>query len=84
VSVGYLSCVRALHFDTEAVNLSETGAEKSQSYRVSKAPFLLMLLIVVCLAMLAVFANVQRFRRRDLEGAVVRLASLPTPQATEH
>jgi hypothetical protein len=43
-----------------------------------------MLVIVVCLAMLAVFANVQRFRRGDLEGAVVRLASLPTPQATEH
>jgi hypothetical protein len=43
-----------------------------------------MLIIVVCLAMLAVFANVERFRHGDAEVVVVRPASLPTPQATGH
>jgi hypothetical protein len=41
-----------------------------------------MLIIVVCLAMLVVFANVQRFRR-GIEVVIVRPAGLPTPQATE-
>jgi hypothetical protein len=64
--------------------LPETAAEKSQSARVSKTPFLLMLIIVVGLAMLAIFANVQRFRRGDVETVVVRSATSPTPSAQEH
>jgi hypothetical protein len=61
--------------------MPKKAAEKSQSSRVSKTPFLLMLIIVVSLAMLAVFANVQRFRRGDVEAVVVRLATSPTPSA---
>ena len=41
-----------------------------------------MLIIVVGLAMLTTFANVQRFRR-GVEVVVVRPASLTTPQATQ-
>ena len=40
-----------------------------------------MLIIVVGLAMLAVFANIQRFRRGDVETVVVRSATSPTPTA---
>jgi flagellar basal body-associated protein FliL len=63
------------------VNLEEKEAEKSQSSRISKAVFLLMLIIVVGLAMLGVFANLQRFRRGDAEAVVVRPATSLTQSA---
>ena len=44
---------------------------------------MLMLIIIVCLAMLAVFANLQRFRRGDVESVVVRPTASLTPQAQE-
>jgi hypothetical protein len=39
-----------------------------------------MLVIIGTMTLLAIFANVQRFRRDDLEKIEVRLASSPTPQ----
>ena len=39
-----------------------------------------MAVIVICLAMLAVFANVQRSRRNAVEVVTVRLTASPTPQ----
>jgi hypothetical protein len=63
------------------VNLSETGAEKSQSPRASKTLFLLMLIIVVGLAMLCVFANLERFRRGAAEKVVVIPATSAAPSA---
>jgi len=39
-----------------------------------------MLAIIGSMALLAVFANVQRFRHDDLVKVEVRLASSPTPQ----
>jgi hypothetical protein len=65
------------------VNLPETEAEKSQASRVSKTVFLLMLIIVASLAMLCVFANLQRFRYGDAEGVVVRPATSLTPSAQQ-
>jgi hypothetical protein len=64
------------------VNLPETTSEESQQQRFPKIAVLLMLIIVVGLAMLTTFANVQRFRR-GVEVVVVRPASLTTPQAAE-
>jgi hypothetical protein len=39
-----------------------------------------MAVIVICLAMLAVFANVQRSRRAAVEVIAVKLTASPTPQ----
>jgi hypothetical protein len=64
------------------VNLPETTTEESQQQRLPKIAVLLMLIIVVGLAMLTTFANVQRFRR-GVEVVVVRPASLTTPQAMQ-
>jgi hypothetical protein len=64
------------------VNLPETTSEESQQQRLPKIAALLMLIIVVGLAMLTTFANVQRFRR-GVEVVVVRLTSLTTPQAMQ-
>ena len=64
------------------MNLPETATEEFQQRRAPNIAVFLMLIIVVCLAMLAVFASVQRFRR-GVEVVSVTPASLPTPQATE-
>jgi hypothetical protein len=39
-----------------------------------------MVVIVICLAMLAVFANVQRFRRDAVEAIAVKSTASPKPQ----
>jgi uncharacterized membrane protein YqjE len=62
------------------VSLAEEKANKSQSPRPSKTAVLLMALIVICLAMLAVFANVQRSRRDAVEVVAVKLTISATPQ----
>ena len=62
------------------MNLPEEGTEKSQPPRASKTAVLLMATIVICLAILAVFANLQRFRRDTVEVVKVRSTTSPTPQ----
>jgi hypothetical protein len=62
------------------VNLPDERGEKSQPARASKTAVLLMGVIVIGLAMLAVFANVQRFRRDAVEVVTVRSTTSPTPQ----
>jgi hypothetical protein len=42
---------------------------------------MLMLMITVGLAMLAIFANLHRFRRSDVESVEIRAAASPTPKA---
>jgi len=44
---------------------------------------MLMLTITVCLAILAVFANLQRLRHGDVESVVIRLAASPTPKTQQ-
>lgn len=66
----------------QGVNLPEATTHESQQQRCPKIAVLLMLIIVVGLAMLTTFANVQRFRR-VVEVVVVRPSSLTTPQATQ-
>ena len=74
------ACVRDVHLDTGWVNLPDERTEKSQPPRASKTAVLLMAVIVICLAMLAVFANVQRSRRDAVEVVAVRSTTSPTPQ----
>ena len=62
------------------VDLPDERTEKSQPPRASKTAVLLMVVIVICLAIVAVFANVQRLRRDAVEAVTVRLTTSPTPQ----
>jgi hypothetical protein len=62
------------------VNLPDERTEKSQSPRASKTAVLLMAVIVFCLAILAVFANVQRSRRDVVETVAIKSTTSPTPQ----
>lgn len=62
------------------MNLPDENTEKSPTPRAPKMAVLLMAVIVICLAMLAVFANVQRSRRDAIEVIAAKLTASPTPQ----
>jgi hypothetical protein len=62
------------------VNLPGESIEKSPTPRAPKTAVFLMAVIVICLAMLAVFANVQRSRRDAVEAVAVRSTTSPTPR----
>jgi hypothetical protein len=62
------------------VNLADERTEKSPTPRVPKTAILLMAVSVIGMAMLAVFANVQRFRRDAVEVVAVKSTTSPTPQ----
>jgi hypothetical protein len=61
------------------VNLPDEGTKNFQPPRASKITVLLMAVIMICLALLAIFANVQRSRRDAVEVVVVKSTTSPTP-----
>ena len=62
------------------MNLADERTEKSPTLRAPKTAVLLMAVSVICMAMLAVFANVQRFRRDAAEVVAVKSTTSPKPQ----
>jgi hypothetical protein len=62
------------------VNQPQQPAEKLQSPHVPRSVVVLMIIILASLALVAVFANIQRFRRGQIETVVVAPASSTTPQ----
>jgi hypothetical protein len=62
------------------VNPPQQPAEKLQSPQVPRSVVVLMIIILASLALVAVFANIQRFRRSHIETVVVVPASSTTPQ----
>jgi hypothetical protein len=62
------------------VNPPQQPAEKLQSPQVPRSVVVLMIIILASLALVAVFANIQRFRRGQIETVVVVPASSATPQ----
>jgi uncharacterized membrane protein len=61
------------------MNSPQKSAEKLRSAQVPRTAVVLMIIIVVSLALVAVFANIQHFRRRQTETTVVTPASSTTP-----
>jgi hypothetical protein len=62
------------------VNPPQQPAEKLQSPQVPRSVVVMMIIILASLALVAVFANIQRFRRGQIETVVVVPASSITPQ----
>ena len=62
------------------MNLADESTGKSPTTRTPKTAVLLMAVSVISMAMLAVFANVQRFRRDAVEVVAVKSTTSPTPQ----
>jgi hypothetical protein len=63
------------------VNSREPPLEKSRPAQLSKSAVVVMLVIIAGLALLAAFANVQRFRHGQVETVVVRPAATRAPHA---
>jgi uncharacterized protein involved in exopolysaccharide biosynthesis len=61
------------------MNSPQKSAEKFRSAQVPRTAVVLMIVIVVSLMLVAVFANIQHFRRRQIETTVVTPASSTTP-----
>jgi hypothetical protein len=62
------------------VNSPPQPAEKLRSSQVPRIAIVLMIVIVVSLALVAIFANIQRLRRGQIETIVVVPAGSATPQ----
>jgi len=75
-----LPCAREIDIDTSHVNQPQQPVEKLQSPHVPRSVVVLMIIILASLALVAVFANIQRFRRSQIETVVVVPASSTTPQ----
>jgi hypothetical protein len=59
--------VRKIDIDIPSVSPSHPAGAQPQSYRVRKSCVVLMLVIVGSMALLAVYANIQRSRRDQVE-----------------
>jgi hypothetical protein len=75
-----LPCAREIDIDTSKVNSPQQPAGKFRSHQVPKSAVVLMIIIVASLALVAIFANIQRLRREQIEMIVVLPASSTTTQ----
>ena len=75
-----LSCAREIDIDTSQVNSRQQLPEKLGSPQVPRSVIVLMIVIVAALALVAIFANIQRLRRAQIESIVVEPAGSATPQ----
>ena len=66
--------------DTSHVNSPQQSAKKVRSSQVPRSAVALMIIVVVSLALVAIFANIQRLHREQIETIVVVPASSATPQ----
>jgi cell division septal protein FtsQ len=62
------------------VNSPQQPAEKLRSQQVPRSVIVLLIVIVASLALVAIFANIQRLRRGQIETIVVVPAGSATPQ----
>jgi cell division septal protein FtsQ len=62
------------------VNSPQQPTEKLQSRQIPRTAVVLMIIIVASLALVAIFANIQRLRRSQIETIVVVPVSSATPQ----
>jgi hypothetical protein len=72
-----LPCAHEIDIDTSHVNSSQQPAKKLQSPQVPRIAVTLVIIILASLALVAIFANIQR--RGQIETIVVVPASSTTP-----
>ena len=66
--------------DTSDVNASQQSTEEPESNQVRKSTIIVMIVILASFALLALFANIQRLRRDQIETVVITPAVSITPQ----
>jgi hypothetical protein len=67
--------VRRIDIDTFKVNSTQQTGDKPASPRLFKSGMFFMLLVLLSMALLAIFANVQRLRREKIETVIVKPAN---------
>jgi hypothetical protein len=75
-----LPCAHEIDIDTSKVNSPQQSAEKFRSPQVPRSAVVLMIIIVASLALVTIFANIQRLRRGQIETIIVVPANSTTPQ----
>jgi hypothetical protein len=73
-------CTHEIDIDTSNVNLPQQSSERFRSREVPRSAIALMIIIITSIALVALFANIQRFRRGQIETVVVAPTSSATPQ----
>jgi hypothetical protein len=73
-------CTREIDIDTSKVNSPQQPSDKFRSRQVPRSALTLMIVIIASLALVALFANIQRFRRGQIETIVVVPTGSATPQ----
>jgi hypothetical protein len=74
-------CAGKIDIDIREVNEPQLRSEESKPARVAKNVLRLMLVIVIVLALLALYANVQRWRRSQLETVIFTPAQTASPSS---
>jgi hypothetical protein len=72
--------MRPIGIDTSHVNSPQQPSGKLRSPLIPRSAVVLMIIIVASLGLVAIFANIQRLRRGQIETIVVLPASSTTPQ----
>jgi hypothetical protein len=67
--------VHRIDIDTFNVNSTQQTGDKPASPRVFKSGMVFMLLVLLSMALLAIFANVQSLRREKIETVIVKPAN---------
>jgi hypothetical protein len=82
------ACAHKDGADIPAVTAPETSPEESGPSQISKNVFRLMVAIVIVLALVAIYANVQRLRRARMETATftpaTTITTTPSPAPTSN
>ena len=75
-----IPCTHEIDIDTSKVNSPQQPSERLRSRQVPRSAVALMIIIVASIALVALVANIQRFRRGQIETIVVAPTSSATPQ----
>jgi cell division septal protein FtsQ len=73
-------CAREIDIDTSKVDSPQQPSEKFQSPQLRRSAVVLMVIVVAALTLVAIFANIQRLHRSQIETIVVVPASSTTQQ----
>ncbi|HWX15858.1 MAG TPA: hypothetical protein VNY07_04655 [Chthoniobacterales bacterium] len=67
-----------IDIDISGVNLPQPPLDERPSPRAPKSVLALMLVVIVAMALIALYANVQRWRRAEIETVMITPASSPS------
>jgi hypothetical protein len=74
-------CATNIGVDISGVNLPQPPRENTRPSSAPKSALVLMVVIVVTMALVAIYANVQKWRRDKLETVIVTPIATPSPAA---